>query len=303
MKTRETNPRDYHLTFPRPTVVYNSVSFNAINAARAAEVRHIIVETDDGRPIAGLTLGRRSERFYAPFSAPFACLDTNRPHRTTAITDAVAAIGRTYPNLQLTLPPPIYAPNLTTTTHLALLGIGARQVYLDWNFHIDLTRPYAETLTAAARSTLSQARRQGFRLESSEPRRAYEIVAANHRHRNHPMRMTFEQVMATAGPDGPVKADFFVLADGLTDAAAAVVYHTAFSIAQVIYWGDLPGQPCRNAMNLLAAELVEHYSALGMEILDLGPASSEGILDSGLADFKSSIGCLCTPRPTLLLEQ
>ncbi len=303
MKTKEVSGLEYAQTFQHPTVVYNSVGFSQINASRAEEIRYAVVETDGGRPVAGLTLGRRGERFFAPFSAPFACLDVNRQHRTSAIIEAVAELCRTYRKLFLTLPPALpYGPGLISTTYLAFLAAGARLEYQDWNFHIDLTAPYETQLTAAARSTLSLARREGFHIERAEKKQVYGIVKANHDYRGYPVKMSLDQIEATTGADGPVKADFFVLTNGVTDAAAAMVYHSAPGIAQVIYWGDMPQPGCRNAMNLLAAELSEHYRRLDFKALDIGPASSDGVADRGLCDFKTSIGCICTPKPTLTVD-
>ena len=302
MKVKEVTAHEYSRTFPKPTVVYNSVEFSKVNVSRADEIRYVVVETDSGRPIAGMTLGRRGDRFFAPFSAPFACLDTNRPHRTSVIIETAAEICRAYPRLTLTLPPAPYATSLNTTTHLAFLAAGARQSYLDWNFHIDLTKPYETHLTAAAKSTLAQARRENFYIESTDAIRVYDIIKANHTYRNHPLRMSLQQVLDTTGPNGPVTADFFVLTNGEIDAAAAMIYHTAPDIAQVIYWGDLSGSICRNAMNLLAAELASHYRSSGFTTLDIGPASSDGVADQGLCDFKASIGCICSARPTLSID-
>lgn len=302
MTTIELTARDYRQMFQKPTVVFNSVDFSELNAARADEIRYMAVMADNGSPVCGLTLGRRGERFFAPFSAPFASIDINRAHRSSAIIEAVKSICNSYRRLTLTLPPPPYAESLTAQLQLAVIAAGGRRAYDDWNFHIDLTRPYEQQLTAAARSTLRQSRREGFAMERGEIARVYEIIRLNHEHRGYPMRMSLDQVMATAGPDGVVEADFFVLTDGERDAAAAMVYHTSADVTQVIYWGDVPQCPCRNAMNLLAAELVEHYTRQGMRALDIGPASSDGVADRGLCDFKSSIGCICTIKPTLEVD-
>ena len=54
-------------------------------------------------------------------------------------------------------------------------------------------------------------------------------------------------------------------------------------------------------MNLLAYLLAEHYQQRNFKVLDIGPSSSDGIPSPGLCNFKDSIGCIVTPKPTLIL--
>lgn len=304
MNVRHVSPADYHRLFPNPAVVYNSVDFSAVNAAAVDSVIYAVVESDDGYPVAGLTVGQRGSALSAPFSAPFASLDFNREQLAGTMLDAARALVDAFPGLTLTLPPAPYSPSNNAKTLLALLAAGATTVCFDWNYHIDLTRPYAGQLHTTARKKIKQASRQGFRLEMCDPMRAYDIIARNRRKHGYDLRMTAERVLATVQPDGPVEADFMVLTDGSVDAAAAMVYHVTPDIAQVIYWGDVPaddGSPlCRYAMNLLAALMCEHYSAAGVRVLDIGPSGNDGIPNIGLSDFKDTIGCICSPRPTLV---
>ncbi len=301
MNIREVTAEEYRRLFPQPQIVYNSVEFTELNAHKADRVIRVTAESDDGYPALGLTVGEIAGRFVAPFSAPFACFDFNREHRAQTMLDAAAAISSRFPGLTLTLPPALYGESMIAKTQMAFLTAGARQLYLDWNYHIDLTRDYESLLTSPNRKKLRHAEREGFRLEPSDPMRAYEIIRRNRESKGYPLRMSAELVLATVRPQGPVEADFFVLTDGNRDAAAAMVYHVRPGIGQVIYWGDVPQAPCRNAMNLLAAELSKHYAARGMRILDIGPSGTEGHPSAGLSDFKDTIGSTCTPKPVIRL--
>ena len=294
----EISATDYHHTFVQPRVIYGSLPFTRVNEAKARRIVHAVAHDEAGRAILGLTIGEREEGLFAPFSAPFAMFDYNREHGTEAVFDAVGAFVGKYPGLQLTLPPSIYYPSMNSKLTMSLLSAGARLQFSDWNYHVDLTRPYRESLTSAARNKLSGAMRGGFRLERSTPERAYEIIRKNREFKGYPLRMTMEQVLATVKPAGPVTADFLVLTDGEHDVASAMIYHVTQNIAQVIYWGNTPDGPCRNPMNLLAAEVCSLYAGSGFRLLDLGPSSEGGVPDFGLADFKESVGALCTPRLT-----
>ena len=52
-----------------------------------------------------------------------------------------------------------------------------------------------------------------------------------------------------------------------------MVYPAGEGIAQVVYWGDMPGYSELRAMNLLAEYVYEYYRRAGMRLLDLGPAT------------------------------
>lgn len=83
--------------------------------------------------------------------------------------------------------------------------------------------------------------------------------------------------------------------DTWTDVAAAQVFHVAKDTAQVIYWGDLAAYSHLRTMNRLAAFMYDHFSRLGVRILDIGPSTEDGEPNYGLCSFKEDIGCeVCT---------
>lgn len=295
---------DYRRVFPRPAVVYNSVAFNELNAHKVAEVRHIVFEKG-GKPRLGLTVGVGDDgSLRAPFSAPFACFDFNKEQCVEVVVEAVGVLQRDYTGLRLTLPPAIYAPSMIAKTALAFNHCGVSLLYDDWNFHLPLAAPggYGSLVDSDTRRVVAASAGSGYDMleVTDRPGRAYSVVAANHRAKGYPVRMTERQVVDTAGPDGPVKGRFFVLTNGTEDAAAAIVYDVTPSISQVIYWGDVPKHGCRYAMNLLATRLYDYYSRAGKNILDIGPSSSDGIPAVGLCNFKESIGCIVSSKPTFL---
>lgn len=300
MSIIELTATEYQRIFPQPRTVFNAVAFTAINAQKVHRVIYAAAVDESQKPILGLTIGEREDgSLRAPFSAPFIIFDYNRTHSNGTIMTALREFTERYRGLSITLPPPFYCQAMNAKLLLTLQHVGARVEFTDWNYHIDLSQPYLQGLISESRRKINVASREGFRLEQSTPERAYEIIARNRQHKGYPLRMTLPQVLATVKPAGPITADFFVLTDGVRDAASAVIYHTAPDIVQLIYWGNVPEPPCRFAMNLLAAKLCEHYTSAGIRIFDLGPSSEYGEPDSSLADFKESVGAICTPRPTL----
>lgn len=299
MKLIEVTEREYSGAFPRPAVAYNSVAFTRLNAAKVDAVRRLMICADSGSPLLGLTVGEKDGQLRAPFSAPFACLDFNRDHGAEVMLEAARLLRESLPGLRLTLPPAFYAAPMIDKTFLALLAAGAQLVCADWNYHIDLARGDFEAhMTSAARNKLRRLERLGLQFAQCDLPRAYEVIRRNRQNKGYGLAMTLEQVAATVGKGGPLRADFFVMTDGDADAAAAIVYRTAPRIAQVIYWGD---DNCPGATNLLALRVADFYAAQGFRTLDVGPSGADGIPNPGLSDFKDSLGCLTTPKPTLLL--
>lgn len=108
--------------------------------------------------------------------------------------------------------------------------------------------------------------------------------------------MSLDEVMKTVAV---IPADFMMLTLDGVDVAAAMIYYVTDKIVQVVYWGDRPGYSISRPMNMLAEKVVTHYSHIG-KIIDIGPASSLGEPSLGLCDFKESIGCETTLKPTLI---
>lgn len=307
MKITDLTPEEYARLFQRPSTVYNSVRFVALNAPKVSRVRYLCLA--DSKPRLGLIVGvDGGGNARAPFSAPFSGFDFNRRPSVALMLEAVDALSHELPGLRLTLAPPIYDPDMIFRTECALQSSGCQRLYTDWNFHLPLGRTkdeYINSLAAGPRYTLLQALRSGFRVElvNADPRRAYRVIETNHVQHGYPLRMTFEDVIATTGGRDPiVRADFFVVTDGTTDVAAAMVYETTPEVAQVIYWGnDAESDACPAPVNLLAMHLAVHYGERGFAILDIGPSSSEGVPSTGLCRFKDSVGCQISEKATFRL--
>lgn len=306
MKIQEVTAEEYQRLFPSPQHVYNSVRFTELNAPKVRAVRRFCL--NDGKPRLGLTVGERADgSLAAPFSAPFAGFDFNRVQSAEVMTEAAQTLRESLAGLRISLPPAPYSPEMNLRTQCALVSAGA-SVTLEWNHHLDLSPriAYESLLESKSRNKLRQARRSGFSLlrVNDDPLRAYEVIRINRSERGYPLRMSADDVIMTTGGRNPVvKADFFVLTDGRSDVASAMVYRASEGIAQVIYWGNVEAlaSECAHPMNLLAERLYEYYSALGLHTLDIGPSSESGIPSTGLCDFKESVGCRLTPKPILTL--
>ncbi|MDO4320659.1 MAG: hypothetical protein Q4C34_08795, partial [Bacteroidales bacterium] len=195
--------------------------------------------------------------------------------------------------LKVVLPPPPYWP-------VAAPAIG--RLVADANFHYDMARfaDYERWFSRSGRYSHHRGLKTDWRFEKTDDiPRAYAVIDANRRAMGYPLAMSLEQVIATVS--GPVDADFFVLSHDGIDLAAAMIYRVTPDAMQVIYWGDLPlARPLR-AMNHLAWRVFGWYAGNRPDIrtVDIGPSSSDGVRNEGLCQFKLSIGCTETIRPTL----
>jgi len=297
MTLRETDSLEYGRVFPAPLTVFHGAAFTELNRGKC-ETLHYLVVNDSGADI-GITLGERGGCLLSPFSAPFGGFTTSRADVSLEhVESAVAGLssfarGRKL-GVKLALPPSPYAPALIPKFFSALLRGGFRLDFTDLNYTFDLrgTSPYGDLLQRNARKNLKAASTFPFRLErvSSQEGRmaAYAIIAENRTSKGYPLRMTYAQVEETVKI---IPADFFILHIEEEAVASAIVFRVQTKIAQVIYWGDVPGHSSARPVNFLASRLFEFYRGEKFDFLDVGPSSENGIPNYGLCRFKESIGC------------
>lgn len=322
---REVTSHDYGLALPQAGHVYNTVAFSELNRGKcdpcaggaAGDVRYLLLDGEEGgaamgRVRGGVVLGRRQGVLHTPFSAPFGGLTLRRPARFEAVdrmwADVAGYAAARGLGLRVTLPPPIYAPNLTAKSVSALTRLGLTAT-LDVSYHLDLRRgDFRDGISGSFRNQLNQALANGFCVGKVEPtpdnaQRVYRIIEANHTSKGRPTAMTLADVLATAPLVG---AEFFVLTHGGADVAGAMTYPAAADpdgksapeVMQLIYWGDMPGYSHLRPMNMLASHLYEHYRAAGVALLDLGPATEAGLPNYGLCAFKEGLGAIPTLKHT-----
>lgn len=292
-------PKEFAAAFGNVPHVYNSVAFAEHNRAKCddSDVRYLLAA--DSKVRAGIVVGRRDGVLRSPFSAPFGGLTVNRDQQLDVlesvwhnIADYAAAEGLA---LRITLPPTIYDTPTTVKSADILSRLGL-VLSTDLNYHICLGRgDFADVVSRTGRNKLRQALANGFIFMRMTPddasiTRFYRVIESNHTSKGRPMSMSLSDVLSTARLVG---ADFFMLTYDGADVAAAMVYPAADGIVQVINWGDVPGYEHLRPMNMLPCCIYDHYSSIGLRVLDLGPASSApGVPDVGLSVYKESLGAV-----------
>lgn len=300
MIIRTVSKDEYYEAFPKSHNVFTSRAFVDVTQGNVEAVRFFMGIDDSFRPRLGLVAGYRDGEWHAPYSAPFASPDYNKPQQLETIydfiselTDALAA------PLRITLPSDYYDPVMMPKIN-GILGNYSRKKTSDFDFYYPTADygSYVENLDHASRKNLRRAIAAGFMMEqTSDLHRAYEVIRINREAHSYRLAMTEEQVSLTAGA---VATDMFVLSLDGTDVAAAIVQHVVDGIVQVLYWGDVPGYSDRRPMNLLPYLLFGHYAKTGIRTVDVGTSSTSGIPNTGLCRFKESVGCKVALRPTFV---
>ncbi len=297
-------PQRFRQLFAGKTHVYNTVEFTELNREKADGVSYLAFE--DTKVRGGLILGRRGNLFCSPFSSPYGGLVTGRCQGIAAIeriwrlaVDYGAANGC---GLRVTLPPVFMDSDLSAKSVNVLTRLGGVPT-VEINHHFDLTVPDIHAaFDVKTRNQLHQAQKLPYMFGELAPEpdniaRVYDVIVRNHTSRGYPVNMTLDDVTATAPV---VCARFFILTLEGVDVAAAQVHNPAPGVAQVIYWGDVPGHSSSRPMNMLAYRLFELYKNENYRIMDIGISTVDGVPNYGLCDFKEGLGCRPTAKFTFL---
>lgn len=298
MNIRELSAKEYAELFPNPPHVFNSVAFTELNRHKCDAVHYLAFS--DTRLRGGLIVGQRGDSFSAPFSAPYGgfTLTKRQPVETfEAMISALREHLGTDRRTVITLPPLWHDPDSLSKSVNALSRTEGAKCLVDLSYHLDLipdSGMSAELMSVTGRQNLRRSLSAPFEFihtDGSRPaiEEAYGIIRRNHEENGYPLRMSLDDVTATAGV---VPVDFFLLRLNGETVAAAQVYTVAPGVAQLINWGDIRDASRLCPMNRLAYELAVHYSRRGIKTLDLGPATEDGIPNEGLCRFKESLGCV-----------
>lgn len=280
---------------PNLSHIFNSVSFNALNAAKCDDLHYLLFK--DGKYRLGVILGQKDGVFQSPFSAPFGGFEAVRVDVQLQHIDAAIELLKEYVpkngghRIRFILPPLFYSQSVLSKSINSLYRNGFSLETADVNHVVDLDEWSPKSIKRQ-----SNLKEMEFRVCAGADEKAlvYDVIRQNRAWRGYPLRMTWEQVTDTVKI---VDADFFLVsAPEGKEAASALVYHVAKGIVQVIYWGNLPGFDVYRPMHYLALCIFKYYKERGIRIVDIGPSSADSIPNYGLCDFKERIGCFVHPK-------
>ena len=300
MEIVEAGFNEYAKLLPGPYHVFGSAAFSRINEDKCESVHYLLFK--DSKYRLGIVTGIRNNMLLSPFSAPFGGFSFMQEDvRINWIDEALSlleswAASKQLLAIKLTLPPLVYHESFLSKQISSLYrgGFIIEKADLNYAYHLNqFSADYPASIWYNARKNLKIAitNNFSFRLCNTldEKQAAYTVIKQNREARGFPLRMTWEQVQHTTTV---MPADFFLAENSEgTAVAAAIVFHVARGIVQVIYWGDLPAYAHLKTMNFLSYKVFEYYQQLNFKIVDIGPSTENSIPNFGLCEFKESIGC------------
>jgi hypothetical protein len=298
MKIEEIDSSEYAKTFIDSYIPYNSVTFNLLNIKKCDRLEFLLFQ--EGKIKIGLIGGVKDNSLLVPYSAPFSIFSFNHNDpRTEHIITTISLldeylINNKFNKVQITLPPSFYHQNLISNIIFSFWQSNYSLI-LDDN-HFFHTKDYIKyennTIRKGVRYNIKVATKYGliFKRASTNEECAicYQVIKKNKTIRNHPLRLTFEEINEMKNL---INIDFFLVYYEEIPIASSIVYNYTFSLAHIIYWGDLPEYNCYYPMNFLALNIFRYYRDKKVEIIDLGNSSEKGVANFGLSNFKEIIGC------------
>ena len=301
MHIKEVEKTEYNKYCTNNINVFNKPEFIETNSSIVDEVKYLIIYKENSARFRACFGIKDDKSANCPFSAPFSYIEPIKEHMGIAdYEEAAYALNTCFAQsgirkATITFPPSFYDERNINSWIQILLRSGWEIDYIDLNFSFCLRHvidDYEGHLARNARKNLNIAMGADLSIyectDLIQKKEAYRIIKDNRESKGYVLRMSEEQVQKTMEV---VPSKMFIVKCGDENVASALIYDVTDTIAQVIYWGDMPGYSDKKVMNFLAYELVKIYHQRGFEYLDIGPSSDDGLPNYGLCDFKDSIGC------------
>ncbi len=153
------------------------------------------------------------------------------------------------------------------------------------------------------RKKLNQCLKQGYtfmQLTLDEFTNIYQLVTETRVRKGYPVSMTYENLYKTIKlmPD---KYLLFGLFDRDKLIAASVSIRISHEILYNFYHADDLNFRTTSPLVMLIQQIYQYCQQNGIEILDLGVSSENGLINQGLFNFKKNLGCVSSEKNTYRL--
>jgi hypothetical protein len=286
-------------------LLYSSRRFNFFNRNKCD---YIYTHFDSK---LSMFFGVKGNKLIAPFSAPFSYPRyASEFVKYNHVYDFFQSLKENIDisdieQVKITLPPTFYNETMVSKISHSLGSVGFDLAYRDLNSHVVLRSVDKGSLPSSTKKAIRASDKHTneiiFAETLKEKERAYNIIKENREMKGYPLRLSWEQVSETISQ--VAKAEFFIAVTNGTDAAAAMVFEINDKIVQVVYWGANHFGEKSHVMYYLPFQVMEYYHSKGFKYLDIGPSSEEGIISTGLNDYKQMIGCVNTMKETWMYNK
>lgn len=299
MEILELDSNKYNSIFVNTCHIFNSALFNELNKLNAENIYFLAFK--DTKIRIGIILGLRGKNLFSPFSAPFGGFQYMSENiKISYIDNALIALeewikNKQFESIKITLPPVFYNQSFINKQANSFFRHNYELSTFDLNYHFPVSKLDDNYLTDViwynARKNLTKSLKSNLtfvKLSSDEGEQSYKVIAQNRNEKGYLLRMSWDQIKQTMEI---IKIDFFVVKLDNINIAAALIFHVAKDIVQVVYWGDLNDFSELKTMNFLSFNVFNYYQQNNISIVDIGPATENSIPNFGLCDFKESLGC------------
>jgi len=246
--------------------------------------------------------GLKENTLRMPYSAPFSIFYL-RESQLFIIDNIIKGLKSIATKLkvnsiQITLSPDFYFDRLSEF-HIMLQENNFFVHYSDINHFLDLQQfrdiqSYFHYVPYSTRRNIQRGEKANLKfreLPCDEIDKAYEIIALNRTECGYPLKMSLNHVKDVQHIEKTHMRSFVVEDSTGQNYAAAITMDVTDFISQVIYWGDIRKYTQDRPMYKLCVELFLYFKNKGKQILDIGPSSEFGKINSGLSEFKRGLGC------------
>lgn len=207
------------------------------------------------------------------------------------VEERLAALGAR--SLELLLAPAAHQPAQAAQQAWLLLSQGWQVTHADLNFALAVDgRDFSDRVDADHRRRLRRARTAGVTAALAPPGELaaiHGVIAAGYHAKGRAVSMALQDIARMH----ELFAQRLVLvachAQGQL-VGGAIALQLDAHVLYLYAWSALPGQPGTNAPAVMAQCLYGHCQDRGLTLLDGGTATVGARLDTGLADFKRSLG-------------
>jgi hypothetical protein len=201
--------------------------------------------------------------------------------------------------MQVRLPPEIYYRDLFRANFRVLNDLGARVLYQDVNFHLDLKGDFRDSINRNRNRELKRGLSRNYVFEQIDLRDAYKVILANRLAKGLQPSLS-EQQFVQLHELFTERLKFHGIKQEGKLVSASITLIVNPTLAYVFMWGHDPSEPTSGeSISTLCENLFLTFKSEGYEYLCLGTASTLGVVDVGLSMYKSSLGAIESYRITM----
>lgn len=303
MKTIEIDTKEYKTYVVNPFSGFDNIEFTELNKKKVDEIKYFIF--NNGKNRFGLVAGIKDKILKCPFSATFGIFseithNNSIQHYHNAINSLIEwCKQKNLKQIIFCCPPIFYDKNHITKFQNALFCNNFQLLDYDVNFEYNLSNfknGYVESLSSDARRNLKISLKEDLSFEKTDDiDSVYAIIKQNREEKGFPLWMSLDDIKNT---NNIIKSDFFLVKNKNNEnIASAYVQKITKKIVNVVYWGNIQKYDKLYPMNFIAYKIFEYYSNIkNIDFVSIGTSTKDGIPNIGLCNFKTNIGCSCSPK-------